>query len=85
MLLHLLTTAHGPPLPDAQGAKPNAIEGGSAEVRQTAAQCPQLRYGLTECGAAAIDVTHTCHEQLQHVWHTVERPAEKAESDLLPE
>jgi hypothetical protein len=48
-------SAIGLPLPDAYGAKPNAIKGVAAEVRPTAAQCPQLRYRLTECGAAAID------------------------------
>ena len=45
----------GPPLPDAYGSKADAIGGGAAEVRQTAAPCPKLRYGLTEIGHDAID------------------------------
>ena len=53
--LRLLTAVYGPLLPNAYGSKADAIGGGAAEVRQTAAPCQQLRYGLTEGGTVAID------------------------------
>ena len=51
----LASVACGPSPPDVYGSKADAIGGGAAEVRLTAAPCQQLRYGLTEGGTAAID------------------------------
>ena len=51
----LTSVAYGPGLPVVGEAGPDASWGGAANVRQTAAPCPQLRYGLTEQGGAAID------------------------------
>ena len=45
----------GPLPPDVYGSKADAIGGGAAEVRLTAAPCQQLRYGLTERHTVAID------------------------------
>jgi hypothetical protein len=47
--------ASGPLPPDVYGSKADAIGGRAAEMRQSAAWCPQLKYGLTERHGAAID------------------------------
>ena len=55
LLDQAVTVAVGPLPPDVYGSKADAIGGGAAEVRLTAAPCQQLRYGLTEGGTVAID------------------------------
>jgi hypothetical protein len=45
----------GPSLPVVRGSTADAIGGGVAEDRQFAAQCPQLKYVLTQRSSLAID------------------------------
>ena len=54
----------GPLPPDVYGSKADAIGGGAAEVRLTAAPCQQLRYGLTEGGTVAIDAPDPLRNEL---------------------